>query len=74
MLIEDNLRGGMTWEEARYDAMRRMGRIDAMKEHHRENRSFAMIESLFRDMHYAGPPCEAIVVLRRSRLLRLLSA
>jgi predicted permease len=54
MQFEDNLRLGMSAEEAACDAVRRLGGIESMKEEHRETRSFATIESLFRDIHYAA--------------------
>jgi predicted permease len=53
MQAEDNLRIGMTPSEARYDAARRFGGIESVKEEYRENRTFAAIETLFRDMRYA---------------------
>ena len=52
MQFEDNLRLGMSAEEAAYEAMRRFGGIESVKEQHREHRSFASIESLLRDIHY----------------------
>jgi predicted permease len=54
MQFEENLRHGMSAEEAAYEAMRRLGSIESVKEQHREHRSFAMIESLVRDVHYAA--------------------
>jgi predicted permease len=54
MQFEDNLRHGMSAEEAACDAMRRFGGIESVKEQHREHRSFAIIESLGRDIHYAA--------------------
>ena len=53
MQIEDNLRLGMSPEEARYDAMRRFGGLESMKEQYRERRGFAAIETFFRDVSYA---------------------
>jgi len=54
MQFEENLRLGMNAEEAAQDAMRRFGAIEAVKEQHREDRSYAAIESLLRDTHYAA--------------------
>ncbi len=53
MQAEDNLRIGMDPAEARYDAMRRFGAMQSVKEEYRENRTFAAIETLFRDIRYA---------------------
>ncbi|MES1260243.1 MAG: ABC transporter permease, partial [Acidobacteriota bacterium] len=53
MQIEDNLRLGMSPAEARYDALRRFGGVESVKEEYREKRSLAGIETLFRDIRYA---------------------
>jgi putative ABC transport system permease protein len=53
MQAEDNLRIGMNPSEARYDAARRFGGMDSVKEEYRESRSFTAIETLFRDIRYA---------------------
>src|SRR5579863_2931944 len=54
MQAEDNLRTGMNPSEARYDAVRRFGGMESVKEEYREHRRFAAIETLFRDMGYAA--------------------
>ena len=54
MQAEDNLRIGMTPSEARYDAARRFGGVESVKDEYRENRTFAALETLFRDMRYAA--------------------
>ena len=53
MQAEDNLRVGMNASEARYDAARRFGGMESIKEEYRESRSFTAIETLFRDVRYA---------------------
>ena len=53
MQIDDNLRLGMHPDEARYDAMRRFGGVESMKEEYRERRGFAAIETFIRDVSYA---------------------
>jgi predicted permease len=53
MQAEDNVRIGMNPSEARYDAARRFGGLESVKEEYRESRTFAAIETLFRDIRYA---------------------
>jgi putative ABC transport system permease protein len=53
MQIEDNLKAGMTPEEARYAARRSFGAIEPMKETYRERRAFTVIETMAQDMRYA---------------------
>ena len=53
MQAEDNLRTGMNPSEAHYDAVRRFGGIESVKEEYRESRTFAAIETLLRDVRYA---------------------
>jgi predicted permease len=52
MQIEDNLRQGMTEEEARYQAKRQFGGVEQMKEIYRERRSLSLIETTIRDLRY----------------------
>jgi putative ABC transport system permease protein len=52
MQAEDNLRNGMNSSDAGYDAARRFGGIESVKEEYRESRTFASIETLFRDVRY----------------------
>jgi putative ABC transport system permease protein len=54
MQAEDNIRIGMNPSEARYDAMRRFGGMQSVKEEYRESRTFAAVETLFRDVRYAA--------------------
>src|SRR5262245_27048215 len=60
MQIEDNLRLGMSPEEARYQAMRKFGGIEQIKESYRDRRSLTVVESSFWDIRYA------LRMLRRS--------
>jgi putative ABC transport system permease protein len=54
MQAEDNIRIGMSPSEARYEAMRRFGGMQSVKEEYRESRTFAAVETLFRDLVYAA--------------------
>ena len=54
MQIEDNLKAGMSSEEARYAAMRSFGGPEAMKEAYRDRRAFALIETTAQDLRYAA--------------------
>jgi predicted permease len=54
MQTQDNIRIGMNPSEARHDAKRRFGGMESVKEEYRENRTFAAIETFFRDVRYAG--------------------
>src|ERR1041384_2689073 len=52
MQIEENLRQGMSAEEARYAALRKFGGVDQVKEVYREERSLLGVETLLRDLRY----------------------
>ncbi len=52
MLIEENLRKGMSSEEARYAALRSFGGVEQVREIYREQRGLPMIETLFQDVRY----------------------
>lgn len=54
MQSEDNMRAGMSPEEARYTALRSFGAIEPMKETYRERSGFALIETLIQDIRYAA--------------------
>ena len=54
MHIEDNLRLGMTPEEARRQAMIRLGGIDSTKEAYRDQRSLPLLETLWQDLRYGA--------------------
>lgn len=60
MQIEDNVRRGMTLEEATYAARRSFGGLDQIKEAHRDRRGLPIIETTFQDLRFA------LRVLRRS--------
>jgi predicted permease len=53
MLIEENVRKGMTVEEARYAAQRSFGGAEQVKELYRDQRSFRVLEALLQDLRYA---------------------
>jgi macrolide transport system ATP-binding/permease protein len=50
MHVEDNLRSGMTPEEARRQAMIQIGGIESTKEACREQRGIPLLETLFQDV------------------------
>src|SRR5947207_7356985 len=52
--IEDNLRLGMTPEEARRQAMIKLGGIESMKESYRDQRSLPVLETLWQDIRYGA--------------------
>lgn len=57
MLIEENVRRGMTPEQARHAAREAFGgvaRITLIKETQRENRGLPQIDSFFKDLRYAA--------------------
>ncbi len=52
--MEENMASGMTPEEARYAAMRRLGSAEQIKEECRDMRQTAYLEDLGKDLRYAG--------------------
>jgi macrolide transport system ATP-binding/permease protein len=48
--VEDNLRGGMTPEEARRQALLKFGGVESIKEDYRDRRSLPLLESLVQDL------------------------
>jgi predicted permease len=69
MHIQDNLRLGMPPEEARRQAMIKMGGIEATKEAYRDQRGLPALESLLQDIRYGArilhknPGFSAVAVL-----------
>ena len=53
MLIEENVRRGMSLEDARYAARRSFGSVAQMREEYRDQRGLPMIDSLGQDIRYA---------------------
>src|SRR5262247_3574128 len=53
MQIEDNLRQGMSPDEARYEALRKFGGVERVKERYRDRRSLAIVDSTLQDLRYA---------------------
>jgi putative ABC transport system permease protein len=53
MQAEDNLRSGMTPEEARRQAVIKLGGLEAAKEEYRERRGVPAVENVIRDLRYA---------------------
>jgi predicted permease len=51
---DDNLRRGLTAEEARREALVRLGGIEQTKEIYRDRRSLPMIETLLQDLRYGA--------------------
>src|SRR5438309_10401467 len=69
--IEDNLRLGMTREEARRQAMIKSGGVESMKEAYRDQRGLPWMETLWQDISYvarqlhkdSGFPSVAVITL-----------
>ena len=51
--IEDNLRAGMSPEEARRHALLKLGGIEATKEAYRDRRGLPLLETLVQDLRYS---------------------
>ena len=51
-LIEDNIKAGMSSEEARYAAMRAFGGVEQIREECRDMRAARFIEELWHDLRY----------------------
>src|SRR5262249_47770302 len=54
MHIEDNLRAGMSPEEARRVALVKLGGVTQVQELHREQRGLPMLETLFHDLRFGS--------------------
>jgi predicted permease len=64
--IDDNVRAGMTPDEARRQALVRLGGVESVKEAYRDRRSIPLLETTLQDARYA------IRTLRRNRGATLL--
>jgi predicted permease len=53
MHIEDNLRAGMSPEEARRDALIKLGGLEQAKQAYRERDTLPLLENLVQDLHFA---------------------
>jgi predicted permease len=53
MLVEENIRRGMSPVEARYAARREFGGVEQSKELHREQRSIPFLDALLQDLRFA---------------------
>jgi hypothetical protein len=60
MHIEDNLRHGMSREEARRVALVRLGGVSVTKELHRQQRGLPLLESLIQDVRVGCECCARI--------------
>src|SRR5260370_35827326 len=54
LFTEENIRRGMTRDEAYRAARRRFGGIAGVKETHRENRGLPLVDTALRDLRYAA--------------------
>lgn len=53
MLAADNVRRGMSHEEARRAAVSSVGNVSVLKEQHRDERALPVVESLWQDARFA---------------------
>src|SRR6267143_657015 len=54
MHIEDNLRAGMNAEQARREALMKLGGVEQTKENYRERRGLPILEILLRDLRFGA--------------------
>src|SRR5688500_12700472 len=54
MHVEDNLQLGMTPEEARRQALIKLGGIESMKEAYRDQRGLPLLETLWQDIRFGA--------------------
>jgi len=53
LATEDNIRRGLSREEARREALIRFGGVEAAREHHRDARGLPWLDSVLQDIRYA---------------------
>jgi predicted permease len=53
MQVEDNLRLGMSPEEARYEALRKFGGVEQVKESYRDRSNLSSVDSTLQDLRYS---------------------
>src|SRR5712692_6720525 len=69
MHIEDNLRAGMNAEQARREALVKLGGMEQTKENYRDRRGIPLLETLLQDLRFAfrmllkNPSFTAITIL-----------
>ena len=61
LLVEENIRRGLSPEEARREAQLRMGNVAGLRETHRETRGLPLVDTLVQDLRYT------FRILRRDR-------
>src|SRR6185369_7476312 len=54
MHIDDNLRSGMTPEQARREAILRLGGVEQTRQAYRDRASLPFVEALLQDLHFAA--------------------
>lgn len=54
LIAEENMRRGLTPDEAYSDARRHFGSVTQVKESHRENRGVPQVDTVLRDLQYAA--------------------
>src|SRR5262245_50533705 len=53
LLIDDARRRGLSESDARYEALRRLGRPASLREQHHDARGFPMLDAIVRDSRFA---------------------
>src|SRR5262245_52751432 len=51
--IDDNVKSGMTPEQARRESMIKLGGVESMKEAYRDQRGLPLLETLWQDIRYS---------------------
>lgn len=52
LLIEENIRRGLSPEQARREARLRLGNLTSLREEHRETRGLPIVDTLLQDLRY----------------------